>query len=63
MESVELKNWVTRLTKKMKMFQMAGYFQSMKMNEFGKDWEKNISSVVSESVDLRIMKSLKKKKS
>ena len=24
MESVELKNWVTRLTKKMKMFQMAG---------------------------------------
>ena len=33
----------------------------MKMNEFGKDWEKNISSVVSESVDLRIMKSLKKK--
>ena len=35
----------------------------MKINEFGKDWEKNISSVVSESVDLRIMKSLKKKKS
>ena len=34
----------------------------MKMNEFGKDWEKNISSVVSESVDLRIMKSLKKEK-